>query len=129
MDFFVGEQLTRTFHDRACQIGQNDAVATDIPARLQSDTGMDLADGAYGFSIFRIGAAFDNRLPVALLGGVGRLDVGFVAEEAHGLRLFTRTVIKRIKRLGQCAFDNRPHSAVAGRRSGQTHEIHTVFQR
>src|SRR5690606_2585907 len=43
----IGEQLPGPFDDGAGQMGQEDAVAADVPARLQTDAGVDAADGAH----------------------------------------------------------------------------------
>src|SRR5690606_8413224 len=99
----------------------------DVPARLQADAGVDAADGAHRGGVVGVGAAVDDGVPVALLGGAGGADVALVAEEAARLRLGPDPVVEGAQRQGQLTPEQGADRAIAGGGSAQAHEVHVMI--
>ncbi|MNK89120.1 hypothetical protein D3C87_1091180 [compost metagenome] len=123
----VGPELPGALGDGAGQVGQDDAVAADVPARLQADAGVDMADGAHGLGVVGVGATVDDGVPVPHLRLAGGGDVRLFAEEATRERLGAHPVVEGGQGDRRFAAQQRAHGAIAGRSRTQAHEFHAMF--
>ncbi|MHC3926005.1 hypothetical protein ACMZ4W_01096 [Brevundimonas naejangsanensis] len=122
----IGEQFSGPLDDGAGQVGQDHAVAADIPARLQTDAGVNPADGAHRGGVVLVGPAVDDGVPVALLGVAGGADVPFVAEEAAHLRFGAHLVVEGGQGHRRVLAQHARNGAVTGGRPTQAHEVHAA---
>ena len=83
--------------DRLDQPFQDQGVAADIPARLQADPGVGLADAAHALDIGRVKGARGEQAPVSRLGVLGPRDLAFRAEEAGHVRRRANLGVKGFK--------------------------------
>ncbi|MDR6869455.1 hypothetical protein J2Y55_000448 [Bosea sp. BE125] len=89
------------FQHAGDQFLQDQGIAANIPAWLQPDPGMDLADGGDGIDIGLVECAIRHSLPVALLSLLCAFDMLLAGEEAACLREGPGLAVKRLERAWQ----------------------------
>jgi hypothetical protein len=116
-------------NDGPDQVVGDEGVAADVPARLQADARVGLADGADGPLIILGELGLGDDVPVGLLAPAGRGDVGIVPEVPAGLRRAPDLVVEARQGLGDFRLDQRAQGAQGSAGAGaQSHERRALFQ-
>ncbi len=104
---------------------EDEGVAADVPARLQADPGMGLADSVDVLEVLVAEVGIGDDAPVGPLAPLGALHLGFVPEHGPHLRLMADLVVERVQRLGHFALNERFESPQRGAARGiELHEVH-----
>ncbi len=110
-----------TLHETAHLVGdhplhdpfEHQRVATDIPARLQTEARMGAADGRDGFHIMIVQLAGADQRPVGFLFLLGMGDMGIAGEEAGRFGMRFGACIEIVERRTDGRLDQRLEAAEA----------------